>query len=93
MISDTTVRFWGDCRAAILPATLLRNTALRNAPHLRMDWRSMLHFIETIGAGEGNRTLVISLEGCCSTIELLPRQESVRMVSDRSVRATLMTDH
>jgi hypothetical protein len=56
MISDTTVRFWGDCRAAILPATLLRNTALRNAPHLRMDWRSMLHFIETIGAGEGNRT-------------------------------------
>src|SRR5262249_18621788 len=30
--------------------------------------------IETIGAGEGNRTLVISLEGCCSTIELHPRQ-------------------
>src|SRR2546422_724009 len=29
------------------------------------------------GAGEGNRTLVISLEGCCSTIELHPRQESV----------------
>jgi hypothetical protein len=27
------------------------------------------------GAGEGNRTLVISLEGCCSTIELHPRQE------------------
>ena len=25
------------------------------------------------GAGEGNRTLVISLEGCCSTIELHPR--------------------
>src|ERR1041385_784964 len=24
------------------------------------------------GAGEGNRTLVISLEGCCSTIELHP---------------------
>jgi hypothetical protein len=30
-----------------------------------------------IGAGEGNRTLVISLEGFCSTIELHPRQESV----------------
>jgi hypothetical protein len=30
--------------------------------------------IEKIGAGEGNRTLVISLEGCCSTIELHPRQ-------------------
>jgi hypothetical protein len=26
------------------------------------------------GAGEGNRTLVFSLEGCCSTIELHPRQ-------------------
>ncbi len=26
-----------------------------------------------VGAGEGNRTLVISLEGCCSTIELHPR--------------------
>jgi hypothetical protein len=29
---------------------------------------------ETIGAGEGNRTLVFSLEGCCSTIELHPQQ-------------------
>jgi hypothetical protein len=27
----------------------------------------------SIGAGEGNRTLVFSLEGCCSTIELHPR--------------------
>ena len=27
---------------------------------------------EKIGAGEGNRTLVISLEGFCSTIELHP---------------------
>ena len=27
-----------------------------------------------LGAGEGNRTLVISLEGCCSTIELHPHQ-------------------
>src|SRR4051794_17983214 len=26
------------------------------------------------GAGEGNRTLVFSLEGCCSSIELHPRQ-------------------
>lgn len=25
------------------------------------------------GAGEGNRTLVVSLEGFCSTIELHPR--------------------
>jgi hypothetical protein len=29
---------------------------------------------ENIGAGEGNRTLVFSLEGCCSTIELHPQQ-------------------
>ena len=28
------------------------------------------------GAGEGNRTLVFSLEGCCSTIELHPREGS-----------------
>ena len=27
------------------------------------------------GAGEGNRTLVFSLEGCCSTIELHPRRK------------------
>ena len=33
----------------------------------------MPEVIENIGAGEGNRTLVFSLEGCCSTIELHPR--------------------
>jgi hypothetical protein len=33
--------------------------------------------IENIGAGEGNRTLVISLEGCCSTIELHPHLSTV----------------
>jgi hypothetical protein len=32
--------------------------------------------IEIIGAGEGNRTLVISLEGCCSTIELHPQSST-----------------
>src|SRR4029078_7906821 len=30
------------------------------------------------GAGEGNRTLVISLEGCCSTIEIHPHPKSRR---------------
>ncbi len=34
---------------------------------------TVLEAIEAIGAGEGNRTLVISLEGFCSTIELHPR--------------------
>ena len=28
------------------------------------------------GAGDGNRTRVFSLEGCCSTIELRPRRDS-----------------
>jgi hypothetical protein len=32
-----------------------------------------------IGAGEGNRTLVISLEGCCSTIELHPHRGANRL--------------
>ena len=35
----------------------------------------MMQLVENIGAGEGNRTLVISLEGCCSTIELHPHLE------------------
>ena len=35
------------------------------------------------GAGEGNRTLVISLEGCCSTIELHPRETyKMKMVEE-----------
>jgi hypothetical protein len=34
----------------------------------------MLEVLEKAGAGEGNRTLVFSLEGCCSTIELHPRE-------------------
>ena len=32
-----------------------------------------LHGPKKNGAGEGNRTLVVSLEGFCSTIELHPR--------------------
>jgi hypothetical protein len=34
----------------------------------------VLQVLENTGAGEGNRTLVFSLEGCCSTIELHPRK-------------------
>jgi len=33
---------------------------------------------ERIGAGEGNRTLVFSLEGCCSTIELHPQFQCLK---------------
>ena len=39
--------------------------------------KTMAQVIEKIGAGEGNRTLVISLEGCCSTIELHPRRTTL----------------
>src|SRR5262245_42642269 len=44
-----------------LPSTKLPSTKLRTNP----------------GAGEGNRTLVVSLEGFCSTIELHPRATSL----------------
>jgi hypothetical protein len=39
------------------------------------------------GAGRGNRTLVFSLEGCGSTIELYPRPLVVRSLSGRSAFA------
>ena len=38
------------------------------------------------GAGEGNRTLVISLEGCCSTIELHPPRADNRPRCQSCVR-------
>src|SRR5476649_615523 len=38
--------------------------------------RCTLHCSPT-GAGEGNRTLVVSLEGFCSTIELHPQNSSI----------------
>lgn len=37
-----------------------------------------------LGAGEGNRTLVFSLEGCCSTIELHPRHRLPNTAGRRS---------
>src|SRR6188474_819640 len=43
---------------------------------------------ENVGAGEGNRTLVISLEGCCSTIELHPHRDSIRQTICKSQRRT-----
>jgi hypothetical protein len=44
--------------------------------------------IEKTGAGEGNRTLVISLEGCCSTIELHPHRERFSRAPRQSCRNT-----
>src|SRR6476659_6412950 len=51
----------------------------------------MAQIIENVGAGEGNRTLVISLEGCCSTIELHPRKafRRNRLPSPRAVWQTI----
>ena len=48
---------------------------------------------ENIGAGEGNRTLVISLEGCCSTIELHPHTlaDEKRMVGEVGLEPTKAT--
>src|ERR1700704_4200529 len=51
-------------------ASCARQCQLRTSPHPSCA-KSMK--IKNIGAGEGNRTLVFSLEGCCSTIELHPR--------------------
>ena len=36
----------------------------------------LFHIPSHFGAGEGNRTLVVSLEGFCSTIELHPRRHT-----------------
>src|SRR5574340_1586391 len=38
-----------------------------------MGIKPLCHHTTKTGAGEGNRTLVVSLEGFCSTIELHPR--------------------
>src|SRR5262249_60645043 len=45
-------------------------------PACQNEMMTVTQALENIGAGEGNRTLVISLEGCCSTIELHPRTRS-----------------
>src|SRR5882757_3747745 len=46
----------------------------------RKDNRLAAAIVWKIGAGEGNRTLVISLEGCCSTIELHPRYQRLSTI-------------
>ena len=52
----------------------------------------MAQVLENIGAGEGNRTLVFSLEGCCSTIELHPRRRHSHRTSAICSFAARMTD-
>ena len=53
-------------------ATANPATRIGEAPDLSLA--PGFHAQRMIGAGEGNRTLVFSLEGCCSTIELHPRR-------------------
>src|SRR5215218_1071205 len=53
----------------------MRHSSVAHFQHARGP-RKLLVFIEDFGAGEGNRTLVISLEGCCSTIELHPHRRA-----------------
>ena len=70
------------------PSDLRRCAGLtRRQAHRAAVASKSTQVIEKIGAGEGNRTLVISLEGCCSTIELHPRTPSdtcARRSRDRS---------
>jgi hypothetical protein len=56
-------------------------TALRPHP-LHHTLSARFESIEA-GAGERNRTVVISLEGCCSTIELHPRTRNLAQHSCR----------
>jgi hypothetical protein len=73
----------------ILSETILVSTTDRitHACFCDVDEISRVDEIQSIkwelrnGAGEGNRTLVFSLEGCCSTIELHPRRR--RYATDR----------
>ena len=57
-------------RSKFRPSQGCRAVARRSAPSLQLCGRPR-H--AGVGAGEGNRTLVVSLEGFCSTIELHPR--------------------
>ena len=41
------------------------------------------------GAGDGNRTHVFSLEGCCSTIELHPRRTTIYLADNCNSRAAI----
>ena len=57
----TAVSTRSNCGSAGRPSLPLGRSNFQQSPGLRK-----------IGAGEGNRTLVVSLEGFCSTIELHP---------------------
>ena len=62
----------------LLPLTALRASNFQRSPGL-----------SKFGAGEGNRTLVVSLEGFCSTIELHPRERSNAIAAVRASTACI----
>lgn len=69
---------WSDPNAGetrVRPCPVLRTDGKRPLTSARRD-RSRGRGRRQSGAGEGNRTLVFSLEGCCSTIELHPPSAS-----------------
>jgi hypothetical protein len=49
------------------------------------EWRPLLARRAEAGAGEGDRTLVLSLENSCSTIELHPHIPGTHELTFRSV--------
>ncbi len=55
-----------------LPTSPLPRECSTTEPHGRLEL-PCTQKATLSGAGEGNRTLIFSLEGCCSTIELHPR--------------------
>ncbi len=62
------------------PLSLRHSQFLFQTPRSHPPWLRS----RPLGAGEGNRTLVISLEGFCSTIELHPRTLSPTATTDLS---------
>jgi hypothetical protein len=61
-------------KAALNANRLRTKVRMSSRVVVRMKKISMRQAIEKTRAGERNRTAVISLEGCCSTIELHPRR-------------------
>jgi hypothetical protein len=62
-------------RRSIYPEMYQKTHQKRQIPLQLCGRISNINGLRKYGAGEGNRTLVFSLEGCCSTIELHPLVE------------------
>ena len=60
-------------QGSALPLSYMGGDRCRRYPGRALRFAYSLFDARSLGAGEGNRTLVVSLEGFCSTIELHPR--------------------